>query len=73
MESPEFRLNCGKLEGSEVKRLMRKHRKTIRALSQEMGITMKRIRQVRESGLEDRHAIRDWIQAILGNDPGPIA
>jgi hypothetical protein len=44
MESPEFRLNYGQLEGSEVNRLMRKHRKTIRQLSSEMGIMMKRIR-----------------------------
>lgn len=51
---------------------MRKYRVTIRELASRTGFTMKRIRQIRESGLKDRGAIRDWIQAILGSDPGPI-
>jgi hypothetical protein len=37
-----------------------------------MGITMKRIRLRRVEGLEGRELIRDWLQGILGEDPGPL-
>jgi len=52
--------------------LMRRNCVTIRALSQRTGITMKRIRMIRERGLSDPHAIRDWIEAITGEDPGSL-
>jgi hypothetical protein len=51
---------------------MRRHHVTIRELSARMDITMKRIREVRRAGLHDPNAIRDWIEAITGQDPGPI-
>jgi hypothetical protein len=60
------------MEGREVTRLMRKHRVTIRELSKRMGIPQKRIRLRREIGLEGRELIRDWVQGILGHDPGPL-
>ncbi len=60
------------LKGSEIVGLMRKHKTTISKLAQRMGITQQRIRQVRGSGLSDPLAIRDWIQGITGEDPGPI-
>ena len=60
------------LTGQQVTSLMRQYRVTIRALSQRTGITQKRIRQVRSTGLCKRNAIRDWIEAITGQDPGPI-
>ena len=59
------------LTGKEICRLMRRHRTTIRSLSVTMGITHTRIRQVRQHGLTDRHAARDWLEAISGTDPGP--
>ena len=37
-----------------------------------LGTSMKRVRQIRRSGLTDPLAVRDWIQAITGVDPGPI-
>jgi len=58
------------MEGKEVQRLMRKYRVTIRELSQRMGVTQKRIRLRREIGLEGRELIRDWVQGIIGADPG---
>ena len=61
-----------KLDGPEVVRLMRKHRKTIAGLAFALGITQKRIREVRAEGLDDGHAKRDWLQAITGRDPGPL-
>lgn len=51
---------------------MRVHKVTIRELRNRMGITMNRIREVREDGLQDRDTIRDWLQAILGEDPGAV-
>ena len=60
------------LPGREIVRLMRRHHVTIRELSARMGITMKRIRQVRRDGLQHPAYIRDWVQAITGQDPGPI-
>jgi hypothetical protein len=53
-----------KLSGSEVRGLMRTHRITIRELAQRTGITMKRIRQVREIGIDHAAAARDWYEAI---------
>jgi hypothetical protein len=60
------------MEGKEVKRLMRKYKVTIRELSRRMGITQKRIRLRRQIGLEGRELIRDWVQGIMGEDPGPL-
>jgi hypothetical protein len=60
------------ITGKEVTSLMRRNGKTIRGLSFAMGITQKRIREVRENGLDERNAIRDWVEAITGSDPGPL-
>lgn len=60
------------MTGPQIITMMRKHRVTISGLAQRTGITQKRIRQVRERGLSDPMTIRDWIQAITGEDPGPI-
>jgi hypothetical protein len=49
---------------------MRRHRVTIRELSARTDISMKRIREVRRDGLQGRDTIRDWVQAITGEDPG---
>lgn len=58
------------LSGNNLKKLMRSHKVTIRDLKASTGISMKRIREVRESGLTDCNAARDWVQAITGSDPG---
>jgi len=60
------------LPGKRLIYLMRVNRVSIRELSQRMGITQKRIRLRREIGLDGRELIRDWIQAIIGSDPGPL-
>lgn len=68
----DWTIENNRLEGRELRRLMRVHKVTIRELSERMQITQKRIRQIREIGLEGRELIRDWIQGILGSDPGPV-
>lgn len=60
------------LSGKEVARLMRRHHRTIASLAFRLGTTQKRIRQARQRGLDDPLAVRDWIEAITGVDPGPI-
>lgn len=59
------------ITGRQIVRLMRQNDVTIKQLSERTGITMKRIREVRFSGLSGCGAARDWVQAITGIDPGP--
>ena len=61
------------MNGNHIRWLMRTHKVTIRALTAQMGITIKRVRHVRQHGLAEPHVIRDWIEGITGHDPGPIA
>ena len=60
-----------RLTGSDIKSLMRKHKRTIRDLSEEMNITMKRIRVVRyaDDVVLVGHAALDWIEHITGQLP----
>ncbi len=60
------------LLGREVASLMRRHHMTIEALAFRLGTSMKRVRQIRTQGLHDPLAVRDWIEAITGEDPGSI-
>jgi DNA-binding transcriptional regulator YiaG len=60
------------LTGLEIVRLMRKHKVTIPQLAFWLGTSQKRVRAIREKGLTCNLAVRDWIQAITREDPGPI-
>ena len=60
------------LTGPTLCRLMRRHKVTIRTLAQRMAIPMCRVRLRRCEGIADRHAARDWLEAITGQDPGPL-
>ena len=68
----DWTLENDRLEGKEPVRLMRVNEVTIRELARRMQITQKGIRAIREIGLDDRNSIRDWVEAITGEDPGPI-
>ena len=59
------------ITGRQIVSLIRRNRVTIRELSRRMQITQKRIRQVRETGLDHLGFARDWIEHITGVDPGP--
>lgn len=61
-----------KLTGDEIQALMRWHHKTIAELSFRMGITQKRIGEVRHDGLDNPLSVRDWVEAITGDDVGPL-
>jgi hypothetical protein len=58
--------------GKHICTLMRRHRLTIAALAQRMGISQTRVRQVRAQGLTCPHYLRDWIEAVTGSDPGAL-
>jgi len=60
------------LAGHELTSLMHRHKVTIGELAKRTGMTQKRIRQARDDGLSEPNIVRDWLQAILGRDPGPI-
>lgn len=55
------------LTAETVVRLMRAQRKTIAGLAAAMGITQRRVRQVRAQGVRGRHFVADWMEAIVGN------
>jgi len=59
------------MNGKQIINLMRINKITIRQLAARMGITIKRIREVRKSGITHLYTIRDWKQGITGVDPGP--
>jgi len=58
------------MTGKSLTSMMRREHVTIRQLKARSGFTLKRIREVRESGIYDAHVCRDWIQSITGADPG---
>jgi hypothetical protein len=60
------------LTGPTLCALMRTAHVTIRDLATKLQIPMTRVRRRRLHGIEDPYTARDWLQAILGRDPGPI-
>ena len=58
------------LSGADVRSLMRRHRKTIRSIASEHGLTMKRVREVRENGVTGLLA-EEWQYLITGEWPSP--
>ena len=60
------------LTSEDIVRLMRKHRITISVLAVKVGSSQRRVRLLRHTGLTDAAVIRDWLEAITGQDPGPV-
>jgi transcriptional regulator with XRE-family HTH domain len=56
-----------RLSGERVRSLMRKNRVTTRQLAEAMEITQKRVREVRNDGVEGYAYVRDYIEAIIEN------
>jgi predicted transcriptional regulator len=55
-----------RISGSTIKAMMRSHRVTIATLAERLGVTQKRVRQVREQGLDSYLHYCDWHEAITG-------
>lgn len=60
------------LSGRDLIRLMRQYRVTIADLAIRIGVTQRRVRELRQAGIDNPWVIRDWIEAITGQDPGPV-
>jgi hypothetical protein len=57
-----------KITGTQLVRLMRKHKVTMRQIKAKYQITLKRIREVRANGVEG-FAATEWIFIITGTWP----
>ena len=51
---------------------MRKHRITIPVLAVKVGLSQRRVRLLKHTGLTGAAVIREWLCAITGQDPGPV-
>lgn len=56
--------NAARLTGTQITKIMRAYRVTIRGVAQHMGITMSRVREVRANGVSGVHFVRDWAQGL---------
>lgn len=52
------------LTGKTIVALMRANGHTIRGLAEQMGITVARVRHVRECGVQGMAYVWDWIEAL---------
>lgn len=52
------------ISGWHIKRLMRKHKVTIRDIALRMNITLKRVREVRTNGVTGQCMCLDWYEGI---------
>lgn len=55
------------ITGVSIVKLMRKHGKTIRGLAASMGISQKRVRHVREHGVDGVGFVQDWMESMTGD------
>jgi len=55
------------ITGTSIVKLMSSYGQTIRGLAISMGITQKRVRDVRERGVEGVGFVQDWMEAITGD------
>lgn len=54
------------LTGATVERLMRAHGRTIGAVANAMGISQRRVREVRSAGVQGLPHVMDWAEGITG-------
>ena len=55
------------LTGPTLARLMRANGQTLRALARAMDVAQRRVREVRAHGVQGRHLVWDWAEAIAGD------
>ncbi len=72
MAPPQRTSPAWRLSGHDMRRLMRRHQVTIRALAARLDIPMTRVRYRRLYGIDEWTIIRDWVEAITGVDPGAV-
>ena len=52
------------LSATDVRRLMRQNRKTIRGIATRWNLTLKRVREVRARGVQGEAFVRDWLEIL---------
>jgi hypothetical protein len=55
------------LTGTTIRKLMRRHGKTINGLASSMGLTQARVREVRANGVIGAVYVMDWMEGVVGN------
>ncbi|WP_432263071.1 hypothetical protein [Cupriavidus sp. TMH.W2] len=60
-----------RLSGKMITALMRLNGKTIESLARAMGITQKRVREVRERGVAGEGYVLDWVEALSASAAEP--
>ena len=61
------------MTGKTVCALMRANHLSIEQLAARLKVSQEQVRDVREKGLDDAKAVRDWVKAITGKDPEAAA
>ena len=56
------------MNGPRIVFLMRKHHQTIKGLAAAMGVTQKRVREVRAVGVVGHFSAFEWTLSITGRD-----
>jgi transcriptional regulator with XRE-family HTH domain len=56
------------VSGAIIRRLMQRHKVTIRELAALLNVTLNRMREVRENSVETYLIYCDWHQATTGED-----
>jgi hypothetical protein len=56
------------MTGQDLTKLMRKYKRTIRGVSETLGVSMSRVRDVMNNGLPTRAHVMDWAEAIVDQD-----
>jgi len=52
------------LSATNICRLMREHKKTIRGIATRWNLTQKRVREVRAKGVQGEHFVTDWLEIL---------
>ena len=55
------------ISAASIRQLMRRHRKTIRGIAKDWGLTQQRVREVRAHGVRGSHYVMDWMQFLTGD------
>lgn len=60
------------MTSGQVRGLMLRHHKTVKAVASKMKVPEDRVREARARGVAGAAVIRDWVQGITGKDPGRL-
>lgn len=59
--------NVQTLSAQTIRHLMLTHHLTIRGIARQWNLSLKRVRQVRQCGVQGNAFVQDWIEILTGN------